>query len=49
MVLRLEFEPYQDFYPAYYADAVSWMGIQKYNGKNWEAIESKYDIIKNRA
>ena len=43
MVLRLEFEPYQDFYPGYYADRVQYYQLRDEEGN---PIESEYDTIK---
>lgn len=43
MILRLEFEPYQDFYPNYYADAVKYFELKDLEGN---AIESEFDTIK---
>lgn len=43
MILRIEFEPYQDFYPNYYADAVKYFDLKDLEGN---AIESEFDTIK---
>lgn len=43
MTLRIEFEPYQYFYPSYYADAVKYFDLRDENGNE---IVSDYDTIK---